>query len=483
MKINSTYLRTLLLMALVSIMACKKEQTVLPQKEKPTPLNEIQASYKKALVAETNGWFISYQPTAQSEEIAIWMKFLENDSLILKAGYSEFHEEQHIGSYGFGGQVSTEILFSKNTLWATLEKDLNGSHKFKITLENDGTFKLRRADGFDDKFFILKKATAPDLQVLQQQIDVILGKIAYEREQQRLRLVAAGKLATLGADNVGFYFQNLTVDDFSAYWSELDTVAKKFTLKWKEGVTEKEGVFSYTLVPNGIALNPKLQSGTVMIDTIKFDDYSDHQLAIASAGNAGAGSWGYKHVPAYPYQTAIAGAPAGYTTADLFIRGELPRFFGYTLDDLNAYYSPALQAHREQLRQAMSGTYVTGSVFRFQFYNHSDAGSTAANRLNSLQILTRNASNGSVFLPYYYDIQKKDANHVIITFNGGTSTASAPFLNAAQELMAVIFPPEGLTVVPVRKSGSNQLLRLVSRKDSRIWVELLVSTPTGIYFN
>ncbi|MNR17825.1 hypothetical protein D3C85_1345110 [compost metagenome] len=71
----------------------------------------------------------------------------------------------------------------------------------------------------------------------------------------------------------------------------------------------------------------------------------------------------------------------------------------------------------------------------------------------------------------------------MITFNGGTSTASAAFLPDVQELMSVLFPVEGITVVPVRKSGSNQILRLVSRKDSRIWVEILVSTPTGIYFN
>lgn len=393
--------------------------------------------------------------------------------------------QQNVGSYGFDGQVTTEIVFSNNTLWKQLELDHNGAVKFKITLQGDGTFKLRRADGFDDKTFILKKATAPDLAVLQGQINVVLAKIEAERELQRQRAIAGFKVVTLGVNNPGFYFQNFTAGNFSAYWSELDTVAKKFTLKWKEGVIEKQGVFEYSLIPKGIALKPALVSGNITIDSIIFKEYTDYAIEIESAGNAGSGSWGHKHIPAYPFQNAIAGAASTYTTADLFIRGELPRFLGYTLDDLDAYYSPALQVHRETLRLAMSSAYVTTSVFRFQFYNYSmnATGTTAANRLNSLQILTRNAANGSVFLPYYYDIEKKDANHIVITFNGGTSTASSPFTIEVQALMAEIFPAEGLTVVPVRKSGNNQILRLVSRKDSRIWVELLVSTPTGIYFN
>ena len=483
MKVLQKYLNGFVLAALMFFSACEKEVAVLPPKEVKQPLTEIQASYKKLLAAETAGWYISYQPADNVDPISVWMKFLETDSLTLLAGYSGFHVEQNKGSYGFDGQVTTEIVFSNNTLWKQLELNHNGAVKFKITLQEDGTFKLRRADGFDDKTFTLKKAAPQDLAVLQGQIDVILAKIEAERELQRQRLIAGFKLATLGTDNPGYYFQNLTVGNFSAYWSELDTIAKKFTLKWKEGVVEKQGTFEYSLIPKGIALKPALISGNITIDNIIFKEFTDHAIEIESAGNAGAGSWGHKHIPAFPFQTAIAGAASTYTTADLFIRGELPRFFAYTLDDINAYYSPALQVHREKLRLAMSNTYVTSSVFRFQFYNHSDAGNTAANRLNSLQILTRNAANGSVFLPYYYEIEKKDANHVVITPNGGTSTASATFLPDVQELMAVIFPTEGVTVVPVRKSGSNQILRLVSRKDSRIWVELLVSTPIGIYFN
>ncbi|MNK17956.1 hypothetical protein D3C87_361530 [compost metagenome] len=485
MKRYLKYLNGFVLAAVIFLVACKKQVTVLPEKEVKKPLTEIQASYKKLLVAQTAGWYISYQPSENVDPIAVWMKFLETDSLTLLAGYQEFHVEQNEGSYGFDGQVTTEIVFSNNTLWKQLELDHNGALKFKITPQEDGSFKLRRADGFDDKVFTLSKATPQNLAVLQGQIDVVLAKIEAERELQRQRLIAGFKVVTLGADKPGFYFQNFTAGNFSAYWSELDTIAKKFTLKWKEGVVEKQGTFEYSLIPKGIALKPALVSGNVTIDNIIFNEYADHAIGIESAGNAGAGSWGHKHIPAYPFQTAIAGAATTYTTADLFIRGELPRFFAYTLDDIDAYYSPALQVHREKLRLAMSGTYVTSSVFRFQFYNYSmnDAGTTAANRLNSLQILTRNAANGSVFLPYYYEIEKKDANHVVITFNGGTSTASAAFLPDVQELMSVLFPVEGITVVPVRKSGSNQILRLVSRKDSRIWVEILVSTPTGIYFN
>ncbi|WP_293300414.1 DUF4302 domain-containing protein [Pedobacter sp. UBA4863] len=485
MKAFQKYLNGFVLATLIFFTACKKEVTVLPAKEVKQPLTAIQASYKKLLVAETAGWYISYKPADDVDEISVWMKFLETDSLTLLAGYSEFHVTQNKGSYSFGGQVTTELVFSNNTLWKQLELDHNGAVKFKITLQENGTFKLRRADGFDDKEFILKKATSQDLTVLQNQIEVVLIKIEAERELQRQRAVAGFRLATLGADNPGFYFQNLTVDNFSAYWSELDTVAKKFTLKWKEGILEKQGVFEYSLIPKGIALKPALVSGGITIDNIIFKDYTNHAIEIESAGNAGAGSWGHKHIPAYPYQNAIAGAPiANYTTVDFFLRGELPRYLGYTLEDVNFYYSPALQVHREKLKQIIGATHDVSTVFRLQFYNYNmnANGTTAENVLNSLQILTKNTAGANVFLAYYYNVEKKDANHVVLTFNGGTSTVSAPFKTAVEEFMEILMPAEGVTVVPTRRTGNNQFMRLVSRKDSRIWVELL-STPTGIYFN
>ncbi len=485
MKIHFNYLNGFVLAALIFLGACKKEVTELPEKAKKQPLTEVQASYKKLLVEQTAGWYISYQPSDKVDPISVWMKFLETDSLTLLAGYPEFHIEQNEGSYSFGGQVTTEIVFSNNTLWKQLELAHNGAVKFKITLQEDGSFKLRRADGFDDKVFTLKKATSQDLAVLQGQVDVVLAKIEAERELQRQRLIAGFKVVTLGADEPGFYFKNFSAGSFSAYWSELDTIAKKVTLKWKEGVVEKQGTFEYSLIPKGIALKPALVSGNITIDNIIFKEYTDHAIEIESAGNAGAGSWGHKHIPAYPFQDAISGAPrANYSTADFFIRGELPRFLGYTLDDIDAYYSPALQVYREKLKQAFTATHDPSTLFRLQFYNYNmnANGTTAANVLNSLQILTKNAAGTNVFLPYYYTIQKRDANHVILTFNGGTSTASLPFKAAVEEFMEVLMPAEGLTIVPMRKTGTNQFLRLVSRKDSRIWVELL-STPTGIYFN
>lgn len=90
MKAFQKYLNGFVLAALIFFAACKKEITVLPEKEVKQPLTEIQASYKKLLVAETAGWYISYKPAADVDEIAVWMKFLETDSLTLLAGYSEF---------------------------------------------------------------------------------------------------------------------------------------------------------------------------------------------------------------------------------------------------------------------------------------------------------------------------------------------------------------------------------------------------------
>lgn len=490
-----TRLLTILLMSgLWCVTACKRETTELPEKEMPPSVAELAAKYKEALVANAEGWYLLYKPVDTVDGIAIRIKFGQDDGLSILSGWRGYHEERTDAVFSFEGSYAPHLVFSENSVFGELARTLNGFNKFKIEQLDNGDFSLKRSDGYDNATFILTKVNAENTLVLNQQVQAVLDEIAYEAEMARLTAEAVQKLASLVESDPGYYFRNLLLDNFGAYLDQIDTTARSITLTWPSagGAAGVSHTLAYRLVPGGMALNPVIVQGSYTIDTLKFGDFADGALEITAAGNAGAGKLGWMHVPAYPYQAAIAGAPATYTTADLFIRNnELPRFMGYTLDDMDIYYSPALQPYINDLKTYFDGQgFRASELFRLQFYNNNYNATTLPNdhaTRNQLQLLVRNAAGTSTFQVFFYDLQKLGPDHVSMVSFGTSSTGSAPYKDKVVEFMNEVFTEEGFTVVPAGRNGTAptalQKLRLVSRKDSRIWLELLANSPTGIYFN
>jgi len=488
MKRINLYITCAWCAGMLVLAACKKVTTTLPPKPLPPAIDSLAVSYKALLTANTAGWYMLYQPSDAATATAIRIQFNQDNSTSIVAGLKGYHEEKNDGSYSFDGEYSLQLVFSDNTVFGELTRRWNGFNKFRITLLENGEFALRRADGFDNKTILLSKVTPAHTQVLNDQVQAIYGQIALEAATRE-------KLQALIGAQPGYYFNNLLLENFGAYLEGIDTATNEITLKWRpEGsATAVSTTLHYDLFPGGITLEPAIHYGGYTIDSLYFGAFDDGAIEIVSSGNAGAGKLGWMHVPPYPYQTAITGAPAGYTTADFFIRhGELPRFYGYTLDDMDTYYSPALQPYIQDLKDYfVSQGFKADEIFRLQFYNNNYNGGSLPDdhaTRNQLQLLVRNGAGSSTWQVFFYDLQQHGPNHVSMVSFGTSGSSSAPYKDKVVEFMNEIFTPEGFTVVPAGRNGTAatalQQLRLVSRKDSRIWILLLVANfPTPIYFD
>lgn len=480
--------------SLLALAACRKPTTQLPERKMPISVAELAAEYRKQMVAAAEGWYMLYKPTADAEGIAVKFKFSENGKMKIISGLRNYHEESD-ADYSFAGEHILQIVFSDNSVFGELARTVNGFNKFKIAQQEDGSFVLKRADGFDNLSYSLVKVNTGNQQLLQAQIQAVLDQIAFEEEQERLTAEAREKIATLVQADPGYYWQNFLVDNFGARLEAIDTTARTITLAWPATAssTAQSHTIAYKPVPSGIALEPAIIKDIYKIDTLKFGSFTDGALEIISAGNAGAGKLGWMHVPPFPYQNAIAGAPNTYTTADYFVRhGELPRFMGYTLDNMDIYYSAALQPYIEDLKTYfVAQGFKADELLRLQFYNNNYNGTTIPDdhaMRNQLQLLVRNSAGATAFLVFYYDLQKRGPNHLSMVSFGTSGTSAAPYKEKVVAFMNEIFTAEGFTVVPVGRNGTSatalQKIRLVSRKDSRIWLELLVNNSTlTIYFD
>lgn len=490
---NQTILLCFLTVTL-ALDACRKPSTQLPEREMPPTVAELAAEYKKILVAATDGWYVLYKPTAESESIAVKIKFEEDGKMKIISGLRNYHEEAD-AEYSFAGETILQIVFADNSVFGELTRTLNGFNKFKIVQQEDGSFSLKRADGFDNLSYALVEVNATNQQVLQAQIQAVLDQIAFEEEQERLTTEAREKIATLVEADPGYYWKSLLLENFGARLEAIDTTARTLTLAWPE--TGSSNAVSHTInykpVPAGMALEPAITKDSYTIDTLKFGAFAGGSLEITSAGNAGAGKLGWMHVPPFPFQNAISGAPNTYTTADYFVRnGELPRFFGYTLDNMDIYYSPALQPYINELKDYfVTQGFKADELFRLQFYNNNYNGTTIPDdhaQRNQLQFLVRNSSGNSTWQVFHYDLQKLGPNHVSMVSFGTSGSSAAPYKEKVVAFMNEVFTTEGFTVVPVGRNSTSpsalQKIRLVSRKDSRIWLELLVNNTTlTIYFD
>ncbi len=430
-------------------MACEKQvDNTIP--EGVGGLSELQQKYKQQLVASADGWVINYVPVAGQGSVAIWVKFNQDGTANIITDYNGFTSEQTNVRYRLGGVNAPELIFETYSAWHAIAENMGGAFEFVITFNTDGSANLRTINGTVKH--TLKKATAAD------KADII-GKADVVNLIENFNKNASG------------YFKNLVLTNISAFF-ELNPNARTIKLTWLDasGNTVSEQ-FVYSNVANGIALNRAWKPLNLQVETIKFGQSSTNELAITEAGTAGTGKIAVDHVPAFPYKNS----------ADYFIQqGGAVRFYAYTLATVADYYSPALLVEYQKLKTLMGA-----ETFNTQIYNNNG---TAPNITSSIQFRyvmptgqTTHDGTASGWMPFYYTMQKLDANAIKITPTGVTTTVGVPFLSAANEFMSYIFPPEGVTIVPYGRAGALQRVRIVSRKDSKYYMMVTVSTPASIY--
>jgi len=442
---------TYILFATLLVAGCKKEssENIIP--DDVPDMAELQAAYTNKLVQEPLGWYIEYRPTADPTNVSLLVRFYENGTCDILSDYQGFTEEQKDIKFRVGGLLKPELIFETFCVWHAVAENIGGKFEFYISPKDDNSFSLTQVNGPVNTVYTLRKAQANDRTNIQAKANVV----------RQLQDFAA---------NASAYFKNLNLPGLAAFW-ELDPDKQTVRITWEDANGERQSnTFSYNYIPNGILLGTPFEYEGKRIDTILFGNMNADELEIVQAGNAGPGSITVSHVPAFPYKG----------TANLFMRieRELPRFYGYTLDDLDTYYSKDLQPYIISLRDQISP-----QRFRVQLYhyNMNATGTTPENRLNSLQLLTWDATNTNTWLAFYTDLTKVDESHVIVRPNGEINSVGLPWATEVLEFMDVIFPPEGVTIVPNGRSGSLQVLRVISRKNSRIYFDIVVSTPTGIY--
>ncbi len=439
------------LLAVWMLAACSKNHQDNTIPEGVPDLNELQMGYTQLLVQEQEGWYVEYRPTSAATVISILVKFFEDGTATIVSDYQGYTSDQEDVRFRVGGLLKPELIFETFSVFHAIAENIGGRFEFYISPNEDNSFTLTQVNGPVSTAYTLRKAGSNDK-------DNILAKANTALLLQEF------------ATNASAYFKNLNLPGLAAFW-ELDTDRQTLRASWEEGAGEVvTQEFTYNYIANGILLNTPLVHGSISIDRFIFGELDENELEIIEAGNAGAGSISVSHVPAFPYRG----------TANLFMRieNELPRFFAYTLDNLNEHYSIDLQPYVTALHNVI-GT----DLMRIQLYhyNMNAAGTTPESQLYSMQLLTRNGTDPNVFLVYYTTLTKVDESHVIVAPLGTTNVAGTPYLNDVLELMDIIFPPEGVTIVPNGRSGSLQKLRVISRKNSRIYFDVIVSTPTGIY--
>ena len=98
------------------------------------------------------------------------------------------------------------------------------------------------------------------------------------------------------------------------------------------------------------------------------------------------------------------------------------------------------------------------------------------NSSRNIQISTRNGDeSGNRFFLYNLDISDNQLEPNVINIDLTTPSASVePYENEFKDYLLNQLPAEGVNVVPVIV-GTTLRIRLVSRKDSRYWVEYILN--------
>lgn len=263
--------------------------------------------------------------------------------------------------------------------------------------------------------------------------------------------------------------------------NSFDTVERVISLTYKETPTSTPSTLKldYTVLPEGIELSPGLVAGADSIYTLSLDEfiYEDSldpskPTSIAISSNGQEGMMGYAHITPYSFTST---SDRSTSIVDWMLAGEQQNagLFLYSTD-ADELYSELVNEQREEFKE---------------YFNTEVENAMATNRLvnqiyfpvnqsssRDIQISTRNGTEtGNRFFLYNLDISDNPPEPNVITIDLTTPSLSVePYVDAFDDYLLSQLPPEGVSVVPVIV-GTTLRIRLVSRKDSRYWVEYILN--------
>ncbi|ERJ59892.1 DUF4302 domain-containing protein [Sphingobacterium paucimobilis] len=478
---------TLLAIFFVALSSCDKE-IKLPAREIAPSVAKVAEEYTDILVKRKDGWLLTYTPNSFEEPLYFHLTFKDSELIDIQSGYRDFHDVQSNVSYYFEGKYTPILVFSGENVFTTLADIFDDTNKFKIYYkESENRFEFVRADGFAIKAFDLVPANEHNLMMLSKQVNQVLAEIEFEKEQLRLSEVNRLKIEKFVEIQSDFFFYNLIIDDFSAAIQSFDTLNNKITLSYKETATSSptKVTLNYNLTPEGINLKPALKFGDKTIEVIRLGDlvYNDLEnperptsLALLDENNVVNGFMGYSHLPPYPFTNTI-----DRTKTAAFLLEDDNSNHGIlqtTIDEM--HYSTKAREIREEFKQFFitKRDSRTDTFFDFNVYLYDATGAKP-----SFGLKTGNPAGTGV--NYYFLNLETIEEHLydnVLNFeiigSRATVTNNPSILVEYSELFRKFFPEEGVTVVPHKEVGQFTQFKLVSRKDSRIWVNYSSSTAT-----
>lgn len=467
---------------IILITACKKETTKLPEREIPPKVSELVEQYLDLLVEESKGWVFEYELEELDEPVYMHLAFNSESEMDILSGLRGYHTLQKDIAFSFEGEYTPVLVIEGDNVFNELREKYNGSIKFKMTLnEEDNTFHLVRSDGFNDQVLDLKPANEELLARVNNQVDSILAQIEYEKEQEKLLAETKERIKDFIEIDSDFYFYNFTIGDFSATLNSFDTVERVISLTYKETPTSTPSSLKldYTVLPEGIELSPGLAVGTDSIYTLQMDGfiYEDSldpskPTSIAISSNGQEGMMGYAHIAPYSFTST---SDRSTSIADWIFAGEQQNagLFLYSTD-ADELYSELVNEQRKEFKEYFN-TEVENAMATTRLVNQIYFPVNQSSSRN-IQISTRNgAETGNRFFLYNLDISDNPLEPNVITIDLTTPSLSVePYVDAFDDYLLSQLPPEGVSVVPVIV-GTTLRIRLVSRKDSRYWVEYILN--------
>src|SRR5690606_16480045 len=404
-------------------------------------LAELQAEYRDILTSSTDGWYIEYAASPEHGAVSILMKFLDDERVEIVSDLNGFQEEK-ISTYRVGGVNRPELIFDTYSVWSVLAESFGGKFEFLIEPQEDGTILLKNIYVDKNREFVLREAEVEDR-------DLITEKTNTARMLQSFN------------DNASAYFRNLVLDDISAFW-EMNVAIQRLKLTWLEGGEVKSEEFSYTNGEQAIILSKPWATGSVQVSEFKFGTPTSNALEVTEAGTAGAGQVEVAHVPAFPYE----GTADRYIDSNLDRPNEtLVRLLGYTVSP-EVGISEALRPYYDAVTNALP------TFWRVQVYNYSPVDAPR----NYLVFVGKDAEDKNTFYNFYYALTKADESHVVPVYENANTLGQIIVDHPdVQAFLNRIYPPEGVTIVPI----ASNICRVVSRANSNYWMQLTISTPTN----
>gem|GEM_PF-3550079 len=407
-----------------------------------TYLEDIQEDYTQKLIDSEYGWYMNYKFNKIGFNILI--KFKENglcDIISDVDGYNYLDKDVR---YQVAGLVNPELQITSYSALQKLYEFFPGSFEFVISENADGTFRLRPVKG-NAAIVTLSKADPAKYDMLESYGEVI-------------------NIVNDFSNNATAYFKNFEVDGVNAFL-DLNLGARSIKFSWVDAndkVVNVERIFNYKI--GGITLDAPVTINNKSFSYLNFGQYNSDELEVVDDNGSAIGRIFVSHVASIEFPHA----------ADAYLYyGKPVQFWAYVGDDLELNYSPDLQVKWREVMNVISPT-----MFRIQVYNNAATG-------ESIQFLCRPDGATSTWLRYNVSNVKMGEDHVFVNVLGTHNTGLAEqYKDLCYELLHMIFPPEGVTIMPYGRFGNGeQQFRIISRKNSRIYFTIRVGAAAPLDYS